>query len=247
MQTVLNALRVLEEVAARQPAGVGDLARALGMPKSSVQRALTTLHAAGWIRPADGGVTRWVVTSKALHVGRHATGELSLRDAAVPIMEELRRRTEETIHLMVPESGGVVLIERLETPKPVRIILPLGKALPLHASANGKAVLAAGPPDVIERMLGARLPGYTDTTITEPVRLRAELALIRERGYATNTGEWRSDIAAVAAAVPGPAGTPVASLSISTPMTRMNAEMHPEYGKLVCDAARNLARALANL
>jgi IclR family acetate operon transcriptional repressor len=246
MQTVLNALRVLEEVATRQPAGVGELARALGMPKSSVQRALTTLHSAGWIRPADGGVTRWVVTAKALHVGRHATGELSLRDAAVPIMEELRRRTEETIHLMVPERGGVVLIERLETPKPVRIVLPLGKALPLHASANGKAVLAAGPPDVIERMLGARLPGYTGTTITDPGRLRAELVLIRERGYATNTGEWRADIAAVAAAVPGPAGIPVASLSISAPMTRISAEMHPEYGKLVCEAARNLARALAN-
>jgi IclR family acetate operon transcriptional repressor len=244
MQTVLNALRVLEEVASRQPIGVGELARTLGVPKSTVQRALHTLHTAGWIRPADGGVTRWVVTSKALHVGRHATGELSLRDAAVPIMEELRRRTEETIHLMVPESGGVVLIERLETPKPVRIVLPLGKALPLHASANGKAVLAAGPSEVIDRLLAAELPGYTDTTITDAARLRDELALIKERGYATNTGEWRSDIAAVAAAVIGRTRTPIASLSISTPMTRMTAEMHPEFGKLVCEAAKNLGRVL---
>jgi IclR family acetate operon transcriptional repressor len=243
MQTVLNALRVLEEVAIRQPIGVGELARTLGLPKSSVQRALHTLREAGWIRPADGGVTRWVVTAKALYVGRHATGELSLRDAAVPIMEELRRRTEETIHLMVPESGGVVLIERLETPKPVRIVLPLGKALPLHASANGKAVLAAGPPETVERMISAELPGYTDTTITDPDRLRAELALIKERGYATNTGEWRSDIAAVAAAVIDRSGTPIASLSISTPMTRMSAGLHPEYGKLICDAAKNLSRA----
>ncbi|HEU5158492.1 MAG TPA: IclR family transcriptional regulator [Streptosporangiaceae bacterium] len=247
MQTVLNALRVLEEVALRQPAGVGELARGLGMPKSSVQRALRTLHSAGWIRPADGGVTRWTLTSKALHVGRHATGELSLRDAAVPIMEELRHRTGETIHLMVPESGGVVLIERLETPKPLRIVLPLGKTLPLHASANGKAVLAAGAPDTVDRLLGAGLPGYTDTTITDPARLRAELALIRERGYATNTGEWRSDIAAVAAAVLGRAGVPIASLSISTPMTRMSDELRPEYGKLVGEAAKSLGRALADL
>ena len=247
MQNVVNALHVLEEVAISQPVGVGELARSVGMPKSSAQRALHTLHTAGWIRPADGGLTRWVLTAKALHVGRHATGELSLRDAAVPIMEELRRATDETIHLMVPEGGGVVLIERLQTPKPVRIILPLGKTLPLHASANGKAVLAASPPEVIERALGGELPGFTDTTITDPTGLRAELAVISERGYATNGGEWRSDIAAAAAAVIGRAGTPIASLSISTPITRMPPDKHPEYGKLVYDAAKNLGRALENL
>jgi IclR family acetate operon transcriptional repressor len=247
MQNVVNTLRVLEEVAIRQPVGVGELARSVGMPKSSAQRALNTLHTAGWIRPANGGLTRWMLTAKALHVGRHATGELSLRDAAVPIMEELRRATDETIHLMVPEGGGVVLIERLQTPRPVRIILPLGKTLPLHASANGKAVLAASLPDVIEGTLGGELPGYTDTTITDPAGLRAELTAIRERGYATNGGEWRSDIAAVAAAVIGHAGTPIASLSISAPITRMPPGKHPEYGKLVCGAANNLGRALEGL
>lgn len=74
MQSVLNALRVLEEVAARQPVGVADLARALDLPKSSAQRALRTLDTAGWIRPAGGEVTRWVLTTKALQVGRRATG-----------------------------------------------------------------------------------------------------------------------------------------------------------------------------
>jgi IclR family acetate operon transcriptional repressor len=247
MQNVVNTLRVLEEVAVSQPVGVGELARSVSMPKSSAQRALNTLHTAGWIRPANGGLTRWVLTAKALRVGRHATGELSLRDTAVPIMEELRRATDETIHLMVPEGGGVVLIERLQTPKPVRIILPLGKTLPLHASANGKAVLAASPPDVIERTLADELAGYTDTTITDPAGLRAELTAISERGYATNAGEWRTDIAAVAAAVIGRADTPIASLSISTPITRMPPGKHPEYGKLVCDAANNLGRALEGL
>jgi IclR family acetate operon transcriptional repressor len=84
MQNVLNTLRVLEEVAARQPAGVAELARATGIPKSSVQRALRTLRTTGWIRPAGGGITRWAVTTKALYVGRHAAGGLSLRDVAGP-------------------------------------------------------------------------------------------------------------------------------------------------------------------
>ncbi|MFI7639276.1 IclR family transcriptional regulator [Nonomuraea sp. NPDC049400] len=235
MQNVINALRVLEEVAVRQPVGVGELARVLGLPKSTVQRSLRTLHDAGWIRPAAGEVTRWQVTSKALQVGRRA--ELGLRDAAMPVMEELRQRTGETIHLMVPEGDAVVLIERLETDKPLRIVLPLGIRLPLHASANGKAVLAhrPGPPD--------ELAAYTDTTITDREALRAELAAIRARGYADNRGEWRSDIAAVASAVLGPDG-PIAGLSISTPASRMPEDLRVEYGKLVHQAARTLTESL---
>src|SRR5258708_28391758 len=125
MQNVLNTLRVLEEVAARQPVGVAELARATGIPKSSVQRALRTLQTAGWIRPAGGSVTRWAVTTKALHVGRHAAGELSLRDVAVPVMENLRRRIDQTVHLAIPEGAQIVLIQRLERAHPLRIVLAL--------------------------------------------------------------------------------------------------------------------------
>jgi IclR family transcriptional regulator, acetate operon repressor len=235
MQNVINALRVLEEVAARQPIGVGELARGLGLPKSTVQRSLKTLHEAGWIRPAGSEVTRWRVTSKALQIARRT--ELGLRDAAMPVMEELRQRTGETIHLMVPEGDAVVLIERLETDKPLRIVLPLGIRLPLHASANGKAVLAH-----LRRPAG-ELPGYTDTTITDPSALRAELEAVLSRGYADNRGEWRSDIAAVASAVLGPDG-PIASLSVSTPASRMPEERRAEYGELVTRAARTLTESL---
>lgn len=267
MQNVLNALRVLEEVAVRQPVGVADLARALELPKSSVQRSLRTLHTAGWIRPAGGGITRWAVTTKALYVGRHATGELSLRDVAVPVMEDLRRRSEETVHLTIPEGGRVVLIERLETSQPVRITLPLGTVLPLHASANGKAVLAAGGPEAVDRLLGAgapvfhdELPGavedeprsadgldrFTGTTITDRERLLAELAESRARGYATNGGEWRSDVSAVAAAVLGESGEPLASVSINVPTSRLTSASQERFGALVREGAAAISAALGS-
>ncbi|WP_181786229.1 IclR family transcriptional regulator [Streptomyces phytophilus] len=247
MQSVLNALRVLEEVAVRQPVGVADLARALEMPKSSVQRALVTLHTAGWIRQAGESTTRWAVTTKALHVGRRATSELSLRDAAVPIMEELRRRTDETVHLTIPESGDrVVLIERLQTSKPVRIVMPLGMNLSLHASANGKAVLANSPAAAIERYVGAGLARYTDATIVDPALLMAELQVTRERGYAVNGGEWRTDVSAVAAAVVAESALPVASISVNVPTSRMTEELRATYGALVRDAAEQVAAELGS-
>ncbi|MEV5541783.1 IclR family transcriptional regulator [Saccharopolyspora shandongensis] len=244
LRNVLNTLRVLEEVAARQPIGVGDLARALDMPKSSVQRSLLTLDEAGWIRPASAEVKRWVMTTKALAIGGRASGDLGLRDAARPIMEDLRSRTEETIHLTVPEEDRVVLIERLETSKPLRISMALGHALPLHASANGKAVLANSGPEVLKRLFADELPRYTDNTITDPDQMLAELARIRDRGFALNHGEWRADVGSVAAAVLDGPEKPIASLSVNIPMSRLTEENEAVFGAAVREAARNLGARL---
>jgi DNA-binding IclR family transcriptional regulator len=244
MRSVRMALRVLECVADHQPAGVGELSRTLGLPKSSVQRALRTLGAAGWLRPAPGEVTRWVLTSRARRVGRLAAEENSIREAALGAMEQLRAETGETVHLMVPDGPRAVLIERLETSNPVRIVLALGSSAPLHGSSNGKAILARLPAGEAEAILGGELPRYTGNTIVDREQLTAELAEIRRCGYATNNGEWRADIAAVAAAIVGPDGRPVASLSVSTPISRMPPDLSSRYGALVSAAARQVSAAL---
>ncbi|EPH44995.1 IclR family transcriptional regulator [Streptomyces aurantiacus] len=244
MQNVLNTLRVLEELAARQPIGVAELARAMELPKSTVQRALGTLHTAGWIRPTGATPTRWTLTTKALLIGRQATGELGLRDVAVPVMEELRREVDETVHLAVPEGERVVLVERLETTQPVRIVLPLGQNLSGHASANGKAILAARTPDAVERYLTQELTRFTATTIDDAAALRAELDAVRARGYALNQGEWREDVSAVAAPVLGPDGSPVASVSINMPTSRCDRDRLDALGEHVRAAAREISAAL---
>jgi IclR family transcriptional regulator, acetate operon repressor len=120
----------------------------------------------------------------------------------------------------------------------------LGQNLSLHASSNGKAVLAADPPEAVERYIARGLRQYTGTTITDPVALRAELARTRERGWAVNSGEWRPDVSAVAAAVVGEAGLPVASISVNVPTSRMTDDAQPVYGALVNEAAKRIGAAL---
>ncbi|QEU96171.1 IclR family transcriptional regulator [Streptomyces kanamyceticus] len=244
MQNVLNTLRTLEELATRQPIGVAELARAMDLPKSTVQRALGTLHTAGWIKQTGSTPTRWTLTTKALLIGRQATGELGVRDVAVPVMEELRRAVDETVHLAVPEGDRIVLVERLETSQPVRIVLPLGQPLSGHASANGKAILAAGSPEAVERYLARGLTHFTGTTIDDPDALRTELDSVRARGYALNQGEWRDDVSAVAAAVLGPDGVPVASMSINLPSSRCDSERLHALGSHVRAAAQEISAAL---
>jgi DNA-binding IclR family transcriptional regulator len=244
MRTVLAAFRVLEEVAFTQPAGVGELARKLRMPKTTVQRALQTLWTAGWICPDGAETTRWVLTTRALHIGQRAVADLGVRDAALPIMRELRRETGETAHLMVLEGDRAVLIEKVETEHPVRAVITLGSGVPLHGSSNGKAMLAHRPEDEVRAIVGDRLDRYTDRTIVDWPAFLAELGRVRERGYATNVGEWRTDIAAVASPIFDHDGGTHASLSISAPGSRMPAELRETYGALVTEAARRVSATL---
>lgn len=245
MQNVLNALRVLEVLGERRVAGVSEVARELELPKTTVQRALTTLHAARWIKPADNGARNgWELAAKVLRVARYAGAGDALREAALPVMEELHRATGETIHLLVRDGDNVVLIERIESVHPVRTVQPMGSATPLHASSTGKAVLAHLPEDEREAILAGPLVALTDATVTDPDRLRAQLDEVRARGWAVNAGESWAGLAAVGAPVVDGAGAPVAAVSISSPSERLPEEDWPRMGALVADAGRRIGRAL---
>jgi IclR family transcriptional regulator, acetate operon repressor len=248
MGSVHTALRVLEGVSEHQPVGVSDVARQLGLPKSSAQRALVALEAAGWIRSVGGGrATRWALTPRALIVGSRAGGELRLPAVARPAMEQLHAETRETIHLLVREGDDMVLIERLESPQVVRSSYPLGMRAPMSASSSGKALLAAMSPDDAAEVVGHGLRASTEATIVDPARLRADLDETRARGYATNRGELRTDISAVAAAILDARRDAVASMSISVPAQRMtDDECWDRYGRMVADAAHQVSAALGH-
>jgi DNA-binding IclR family transcriptional regulator len=244
MRTVLSAFRVLEEVAYAQPAGVGELSRKLRMPKTTVQRALHTLWSAGWICPDGTETTRWVLTTRALHIGQRAIADISVRDAALPIMHELRKETGETAHLMVLEGNRAVLIERVETEHAIRAVIPLGSAVPLHGSSNGKAMLAYRPREEVRAIVGDRLERYTDRTIVDWDEFLAELSRVRKRGFATNVGEWRTDITAVASPIFDHEGRTEASISVSAPGSRMPKQLRVSYGALITEAAQRVSATL---
>ena len=244
MNSVKTALRVLEAVAAYQPAGLSDLTRRLGLPKSTVQRCLATLDEAGWIRPGGQELTRWVLTGRAFSVGSQVANTRNLREIALPALSTLQEATLETIHLMVPDGDEMVLIERLDSAHELRTFKPLGSRAPLHATSNGKSVLAHLPEAEREAYLAARLRPITAQTVTDPDELRARLAEIRARGYAINVAELHDGVTSVGAAVLD-AGRPVASLSISGPSSRIPADRHDEYGARVTAAAHRITAALS--
>lgn len=243
MQNVINCFRVLERVAEHQPIGVSELSRLVGMPRTTTFRCLQTLRQAGWAAPVGPDDSRWQVTSRALLIAR-ASPERGLREAAMPVLQRLRDATDETVYLTVREGDAAVLIERLDSDKPVRTFNPLYVRAPLHGPSNAKAILAHLTDDEIEQVIAAGLQRYTDRTLCDPAALRAELAAIRARGYSTNIAEWRPEVCGIGAAILDCEARPVGGTSISMPASRFRADDIPHYGELVSEAAKEIAHRL---
>jgi IclR family transcriptional regulator, acetate operon repressor len=244
VRSVLTALRILEEVSRRQPIGVSQLARDLQLPKTSVHRSLQTLRQAGWVRTVDGEATRWGLTTKALTVGLASAHDTSLRDVATAEMARIRDVTGETVHLSVPDEDELVIIARLDGTHSLRTFLPLGSRAPLHATASGRAMLAAMPDDDVDAVLDRGLNRYTKRTIVDRERLWREIRLVRRRGYATNAAEWRAETGAVGASIDSAAGRPLAAFAVSMPYSRYQVVDRTGVAALAVDAARRVSVTL---
>src|SRR5215469_12026554 len=246
MRPVRLSLQIVEEIASRQPIGASELARRLELSKTTVHRALTSLHEAGWIEPTEEARRTWRLSIQALVVGGRAIESRSgLRSVAIPVMEELRRITEETIHLLVRYGDRVVLIERLDGIKPVRVFNPFGGRARLHRTSSGKAILAHLEKEELEAYLAQPLTAARTRAPTDKKGLAAELAIVKSRGFAVNLGDNVPDTNAVGAAILDDRAHPIAAISVSAPADRLPDSLCMAHGPLVTDAARRIALGIA--
>jgi IclR family acetate operon transcriptional repressor len=194
----------------------------------------------------SGGRRRWTLTARVLTLARQVQPAPDLREHALAAMEALRTRTGETIHLTLRDGDHVVLIERLDSPQPLRTVRPLGARAHLHLGSSGKSILAAAPQAEQAAYLARDLRALTPRTLADPADLARDLEAIARRGYALNDGELDLAIRAVGAAIVLPSGEPVAALSISCPASRFPDSLIDTYGALVRAAATDVSRRLAH-
>jgi DNA-binding IclR family transcriptional regulator len=219
--TLSKGLEVLEALAEVEEIGLTDLARRIDISGPTLFRLLATLVASGYVQKAG---SRYRLTLKSWEVGSKAVRRLKLRDLVRPRAERLAERSRESAHLAVLQGSGVVIIDKVEAVQPVRVDTYVGQRAPAHCSATGKAILAAMPEGRVDEILDAALTRYTDRTICDRAKLRKELKAARTRGYATNKGEWRADVSAIAVPLLDHADTVVASLSLTMPTQRFTEE-----------------------
>ncbi|MFE8992636.1 IclR family transcriptional regulator [Streptomyces collinus] len=241
MKSVTRSLRILEAVAQHQPVTVGELTKLFGLPKSTVQRTLVTLAEAGWLRANRRDTTRWEIGARVLAVRPAALQGSSLLTAAHEPMVRLRDALNETIHLSVPDAlQCMVVVDRVDSDHPVRTFHTIGDTSPLHATAVGRAILAHLPKQDVEELIAQGLERFTDTTPADPDELRAELDRIRTDGYAVNRNQYRPGVCAIAAPVLDEDGTPLASVAVSMPDSRFDAERLPEWSRMVAETAAEI-------
>ncbi|MGI5213728.1 IclR family transcriptional regulator [Plantactinospora sp. CA-290183] len=215
-----RTLDVLEALSGSpQRRSLGELARTLGIPKSSLHGILRTMIQRGWVE-ADLTGTRFGLGVRALQVGAayleadDATGLLG------GVLDDLATEFGETVHLGRLDGPHVVYLAKRESVHPLRLYSAIGRHLPAHATALGKVLLAERPDEAVDRLLTWPLTTLTRHTITEPAGLHAELAAIRARGYAVDHEENTEGIVCFAMAVPlqSPA---VDAISLSVPAARL--------------------------
>lgn len=225
-----RTLDVLELLSATdKPITLSDMSRRLGAPKSSLHKLLATMSRRGWVEVEDSGHPLYRIGLRALLAGTRYVDVDQVVRFADPILSTLTNELQEASHLGRLDGADVVYLAKRESPQPLRMYSAVGRRIPAHASAMGKALLAQLDWDVVDDLLPRQLKPLTEATITDRKRLRAELDIVRGRGYATDDEETAELMRAVAIALPV-AGN---AISVSAPTVRLPRERDLEVAQLL--------------
>lgn len=214
-----------------------------GLPSSTLHRFLVNLQSAGYLSCDEGGNYRLGVS--CVFLGQAAIGSLDVRLMSRPFLQELNRRTRETIHLTVRDGLSAVYVEKIDSPEQLRIHSRIGASVPLHCTAVGKVLLAFLPEAeqaaILERL---ELKRCTVNTVGNLQELQAELQRVRKNGYALDLEEHEPHIRCVAAPIWDHTGAIHASLSITGPAVRMTMARLRELAPLIQEAGLDISREL---
>jgi DNA-binding IclR family transcriptional regulator len=222
VRVVDRVVAILEELA--DGAGkFGDVALAekLGLHKSTVHRLLAALQRNGFVE-REPGCTKYGLGLRVFELGMAAASRLEILERAKPYLTELVKMSGETAHLGLLRQREVVSVVSVESLHSVRIPATVGRRIPLHCTSQGKAILAALPPDRVARHLkDYEFHRHTVNTIVSEHRFLAELAMVADRGYAVDNEEFEEGLRCIAAPVRDQSGNVAGAVSIAGPTFRV--------------------------
>ncbi len=240
-QSIDRAAQLLVRVVeSSRPTSVGALAASSGLPKSTTSRLVGALERQGLLQ-RDGGRGSLRPGPVLMRFAHRGVGDVDLVELAQPTLRALADETRETINLAVPTARGVEHLAQVDSGHYIGLTSWVGRAVPVHAAANGKVFLAYG---AARLPAGARLERLTERTIADRPALEAELAEVRRHGYATAVDELEPGLWAVGAPVRGAGDEVLAALSVSGPTIRLADGRLEELGALLIDHAARLSARL---
>ena len=242
VQSVDRALTILGILARLGEAGVTEIAAELGVHKSTAFRLVATLESHGMVEQNDER-GKYRLGMGVLRLAGATTARLDVVQEARPIARKLAADTGETVNIAVLSDRSVLYLDQVAGQSALQAHNWVGQHIPLHATSNGKVLLAGLSSAEVDNRL-PRLASYTEETVTSRARLRRDLAVVREQGYAVAVDELEVGLTAIAAPIHNAHGDVIASLSVSGPTFRLSEPRVKEIVPAVQDAADEVSRRL---
>lgn len=240
-----RTINVVEAVVdAGTPVGPRGLARELGIDRSAVGRILKQLFEIEVLdRTADG----YVPGPRLFAQARVLSAVDPLPGAVAPVLGALVERFDETCYVCTFRWDTAVFTHEIQSSKPLRFVVQLGRTVPLHAGAGGRAILAGLPPERAEGLLRpGPLPALTASTVCDAGTLLDIAAEDRRRGYSVSLEERVPGGAAIAAPFFDRHHRCLGSVVFTSPLARLDHAMIDEIGSAVAAAARRLSEHLVD-
>jgi len=180
---------------------LGDLARSLGLAKSSTHCLLLTLERCGYLERNEQ-THRYMFGLKFFSLANLAISKVKLRDEAMPFLQHLGNTSHMTAHLAILDQGEVVIIEKVDGAGLLKVATWVGKRMEMHCTGVGKAAIAYLPDDELDILIRKRgLPRHNENTVTSARKLKLQLAEIRKVGYSVDYEEDEVGLCCVGAPI----------------------------------------------
>mgnify|MGYP006280243601 CR=1 FL=1 len=241
VKSVDKTLNILEKlVQSENSLGITEISNSLGLHKSTVHRLLSTLEYRGYAKKDKNN--RYSVGIKLIEIGSKSLNKSDIRNEIKPYLEELKNETKETIHLGILDNYEVIYIDKVESPKTIRMYSSIGKRAPVHCTGLGKCLIAFSNQNYIDDFLqNTSLNKYTPNTITDKGKFRQHLSDIRVQGYSIDNEEHETDIRCISGPIFNHKGKILAAFSISGPANRMTLDRIKELKSLVLDYSKDIS------
>lgn len=239
-ENVLDVLLLFD--ATRPELTAEEISRLIGTPRSTTYRYIRTLRDKGFLERTAHDTFR--LGPRLLKFARLAVRQEDVGRIALPVMEELCRKTRETVLLTRLFDEHAVCVERVEAPQAVRITFERGQIQPLHAGASSKILLAYLPEERVEKHLAQPLQAFTPNTVTDLDELKDQLRQVRRQGYCLSESEVDDGATSVAVPILDRRRRLVAGLSVAGPTFRMDEAVIDRVLSQLRDAAATIQQQL---
>ncbi len=244
IRAILNAIDALEFVAqSRQGVGVRELARSLRLAPATASRVLASLYA-GNMLDQDPVTGRYFLGPRPLKIAADHSRSINLHSVADSHLRELVDSTGETVFLGVLDASDVVVINRIDSPQPLRMAGELGTREPIYCTALGKVMLATRNEAERKELFQSIYESKSLPRPRPPAELEEALNEVSRRGWAMDDEEHFEGVRCVAAGVMNGEGRTIAAISVSGPAVRMTDEKISEVVPALRAAAASISRRL---